>query len=174
MAVTARLQWINQWRVNECDKWRANRTLMTTWMTSRLQTSDGKQTTLRSSPKRVILLSTEICCLFVESTLNRLNNKTFKPRISSESMDRTELRKRQVKSLISVWKLTWGEWTREEEHKSVRLLDVPDSASFGHVGEEVVDGGTAVRLAAEAVRAAYGNSAIDEQFERLWGSERWR
>jgi hypothetical protein len=32
-----------------------------------------------------------------------------------------------------------------------------DSASFGHVGEEVVDGGTAVRLAAEAVRAAYGN-----------------
>ena len=41
------------------------------------------------------------------------------------------------------------------------MVDVPDSASFGHVGEEVVDGGTAVRLAAEAVRAAYGNSTID-------------
>ena len=42
------------------------------------------------------------------------------------------------------------------------MVDIPDSASFGRVvGEEVVDGGTAVRLAVEAVRAAYGNSVVD-------------
>lgn len=47
----------------------------------------------------------------------------------------------------------------ESARKRDRVTNIPDFASFGHEGEGVVDGGTAVRLAAVAVRAAYASSA---------------
>jgi len=40
------------------------------------------------------------------------------------------------------------------------MISLPDFASFGHEGVGVVDEGTAVILAAVAVRAAYGSSGI--------------
>ena len=46
-----------------------------------------------------------------------------------------------------------------EKKDLIELIDdVPDSASFGHVGEEVVDGGTVVTPAAVVAMGAYGNS----------------
>ena len=102
----------------------------------------------------------QIYCIFVDSMFNQSNHKTLKLRIISELLETIF----EMWSCEPIWKrmkILLETSVQKLRRTSVRMLDVPDSASFGHVGEEVVDGGTAVRLAAEAVRAAYGNSAID-------------